>query len=31
VADLVAAYLNDDNPGPDAAAMDARRFEESKS
>lgn len=31
VADMVAAYLNDDNPGPDAAAMDARRFEESKS
>ncbi len=27
VADLVAAYLNGDNPGPDAAAMDARRFE----
>jgi len=31
VADMVAAYLNDDNPGPDAAAMDARRFEEPKS
>lgn len=27
VADMVAAYLNDDNPGPDAAAMAARRFE----
>ena len=27
VADMVAAYLNDDNPGPDAAAMHARRFE----
>jgi glycine oxidase len=27
VADMVAAYLNGDNPGPDAAAMDARRFE----
>jgi glycine oxidase len=27
VADLVAAYLNGDNLGPDAAAMDARRFE----
>lgn len=31
VADMVAAYLNDDNPGPDAAAMDARRFEEPES
>lgn len=29
VADMVAAYLNGDNPGPDAAAMDARRFEKS--
>jgi glycine oxidase len=28
VADMVAAYLNGDNPGPDAAAMNARRFEE---
>lgn len=28
VADMVAAYLNGDNPGPDAAVMDARRFEE---
>lgn len=28
VADMVAAYLNGDNPGPDADAMDARRFEE---
>lgn len=28
VARMVAAYLNGDNPGPDAAAMDARRFEE---
>lgn len=28
VADMVAAYLNGDNPGPDAAAMSARRFEE---
>ncbi|MET3664928.1 FAD-dependent oxidoreductase [Caulobacter sp. 1776] len=28
VADMVAAYLNGDNPGPDAAAMRARRFEE---
>ena len=27
VADMVAAYLTGDNPGPDAAAMDARRFE----
>ncbi|WP_297506930.1 FAD-binding oxidoreductase [uncultured Caulobacter sp.] len=27
VAGMVAAYLNGDNPGPDAAAMDARRFE----
>ena len=26
VADLVAAYLMDDNPGPDAARFDARRF-----
>jgi len=26
VADLVAAYLKGDNPGPDAAALDARRF-----
>ena len=26
VADLVAAYLMDDNPGPDAASFDARRF-----
>jgi glycine oxidase len=26
VADLVAAYLKGDNPGPDAAAFDARRF-----
>lgn len=26
VADLVAAYLMDDNPGPDAALFDARRF-----
>ena len=26
VADLVAAYLMDDNPGPDAAPLDARRF-----
>jgi len=31
VARMVAAYLNGDNPGPDAAAMDARRFEESQS
>lgn len=30
VADLVAAYLNGDNPGPDAASMDARRFEKSE-
>lgn len=30
VADMVAAYLTGDNPGPDAAAMDARRFEESE-
>ena len=29
VADLVAAYLTGDNLGPDAAAMDARRFEKS--
>lgn len=29
VADLVAAYLTGDNLGPDAAAMDARRFETS--
>lgn len=29
VADMVAAYLTGDNPGPDAAAMDARRFEKS--
>ena len=28
VADMAAAYLNGDNLGPDAAAMDARRFEE---
>jgi glycine oxidase len=28
VADLVAAYLTNDNLGPDAAAMAARRFEE---
>jgi glycine oxidase len=27
VADMVAAYLTDDNPGPDAAAFDPRRFE----
>lgn len=27
VADMVAAYLTNDNPGPEAAAMDARRFE----
>ncbi len=26
VADLVAAYLKGDNPGPDAALFDARRF-----
>jgi glycine oxidase len=26
VADLVAAYLKGDNPGPDAAPLDARRF-----
>jgi glycine oxidase len=26
VADLVAAYLMGDNPGPDAAPLDARRF-----
>jgi glycine oxidase len=26
VADLVAAYLKGDNPGPDAASFDARRF-----
>lgn len=26
VADLVAAYLRGDNPGPDAASLDARRF-----
>ncbi|WP_426031685.1 FAD-dependent oxidoreductase [Caulobacter sp. DWP3-1-3b2] len=26
VADLVAAYLMGDNPGPDAASFDARRF-----
>jgi glycine oxidase len=26
VADLVAAYLMDDNPGPDAALFDPRRF-----
>lgn len=31
VADMAAAYLNGDNPGPDAAAMDARRFEEPES
>jgi glycine oxidase len=30
VADMVAAYLNGDNPGPDAAVMDARRFEKSE-
>jgi glycine oxidase len=30
VADMVAAYLNGDNPGPDAASMDARRFEKSE-
>ena len=29
VADMVAAYLKGDHPGPDAAAMDARRFEKS--
>lgn len=29
VASMVAAYLNGDHPGPDAAAMDARRFEKS--
>ena len=28
VADMAAAYLNGDNPGPDAAVMDVRRFEE---
>ena len=27
VADMVAAYLTNDNPGPDAAAFDPRRFE----
>ena len=27
VADMAAAYLTGDNPGPDAAALDARRFE----
>lgn len=27
VADMVAAYLTDDNPGPEAAAFDPRRFE----
>jgi len=27
VADMVAAYLTNDNPGPEAAVMDARRFE----
>lgn len=27
VADMVAAYLTNDNPGPDAAVLDARRFE----
>lgn len=27
VAGMVAAYLTDDNPGPEAAALDARRFE----
>ena len=26
VADLVAAYLKGDNPGPDATSLDARRF-----
>lgn len=26
VADLVASYLKGDNPGPDAASLDARRF-----
>jgi glycine oxidase len=26
VADLAAAYLKGDNPGPDAASLDARRF-----
>ena len=26
VADLVAAYLKGDNPGPDAASLEARRF-----
>ena len=26
VADVVAAYLKGDNPGPDAASLDARRF-----
>lgn len=31
VAGMVAAYLTDDNPGPDAAVMDARRFEEPES
>lgn len=30
VADMVAAYLTNDNPGPDAAAMDARRFEKAQ-
>lgn len=30
VGEMVAAYLTGDNPGPDAAAMDARRFEEPK-
>ena len=28
VANMVAAYVTGDNPGPDAVAMDARRFEE---
>lgn len=30
VADMVAAYLTNDNPGPEAAAMDARRFEKAQ-
>jgi len=30
VADMVAAYLTNDNPGPEAAAFDARRFEKAQ-
>ena len=30
VAGMVAAYLTNDNPGPEAAALDARRFEKAR-